>query len=271
MNEPIIVDSGTAGPTVVILGGVHGNETCGVEALPVLSKVSLQKGKLILLYGNPLAIEQNVRFVEYNLNRLFCVDDDVPDGAKQSYEYQRSRQLLPYLDQADYCLDLHASFTPDSEPFIICESNAQDFIKYLPQNRVCYGFTRLEPGGSDGYMNNVGKIGVCVECGYLQDHASALAAVHSGRSFLQSLGMIAGDALRVNSAQQYLEAYELYYTKTDCFRLTRSYQDFEVLKVDEIIGFDGHEAVISSVEQMILFARDRSTVGAEAFLLVKRL
>lgn len=271
MNEPIILQSNVAGPTVVILGGVHGNETCGVDALPILSRVALLSGKLVLLYGNPLAIEQNVRFVEYNLNRLFCADEDVPHEAKQSYEYQRSRELLPYLDQADYCLDLHASFTPDSEPFIICESNAQDLIKYLPQNRVCYGFTRLEPGGSDGYMNNKGKVGVCVECGYLKDPVSALAAIQSSQSFLQYLGMIDGEAKTVNTRQQYLEAYELYYTKTDCFKLTRSYQDFELLKVGEIIGLDGPDPVISGAEQMILFARDRSVAGAEAFLLVKKL
>ncbi len=84
MQSPIILQSDVPGPTVVILGGVHGNETCGVKALPALSQVSLQRGKLILLYGNPLAIEQNVRFVEYNLNRLFCVDDDVPNEAKKS-------------------------------------------------------------------------------------------------------------------------------------------------------------------------------------------
>lgn len=271
MQSPIILQSDVSGPTVVILGGVHGNETCGVEALSVLNKVSLQKGKLILLYGNPLAIEQNVRFVDYNLNRLFCEDAKVPDEARQSYEYLRSRQLLPYLDQADYCLDLHASFTPNSEPFIICESNAQDLIKYLPQNRVCYGFTKLEPGGSDGYVNNMGKVGICIECGYLNDPTSTLAAVVSGQSFLQCLGMLDGEALTVNTSQQYLEAYELYYTKTDCFKLARSYQDFELLKAGEVLGLDGAESIISSAEQMILFARDRSAVGAEAFLFVKRL
>lgn len=169
MNKPIIIESNQPGPTVVILGGVHGNETCGVEALKTLHNITIDRGTLILIYGNPQAIEQNVRYVEQNLNRMFCDDAGLTSELKVSYEYQRSREILPYLHAADYSLDLHASFTPDSEPFIICESNALALVQYLPQDRVCYGFTRLEPGGTDGYMNELGKVGICIECGYLAD------------------------------------------------------------------------------------------------------
>ncbi len=271
MNKPIVIDSNQSGPTVVILGGVHGNETCGVQALEHLQDIAIQKGKLILIYGNPLAIDQNVRFVEQNLNRMFCHDEDLSSQLMASYEYRRSREILPYLDGADYSLDLHASFTPESEPFIICEANALNLVQYLPQDRVCYGFTRLEPGGTDGYMNEQGKVGVCIECGYLADPKSTQSAIYSALLFLQALGMLPAVNLVPNKKQFYVEAYELYYTKTDCFRLARSFQDLEVIKANQIIGFDGDEAIISRTDQMILFARERLVVGAEAFLLAKKL
>jgi succinylglutamate desuccinylase len=271
MNKPIIIESNQPGPTVVILGGVHGNETCGVEALKALQNITIDSGTLILIYGNPQAIEQNVRYVEQNLNRMFCDDERLTSELKRSYEYQRSREILPYLHAADYSLDLHASFTPDSEPFIICESNSLALVQYLPQDRVCYGFTRLEPGGTDGYMNELGKVGICIECGYLANPKSTQSAIRSAQLFLQALGMLPAVNLVINKKQFYVEAYELYYTKTDSFRLTRSFQDFEVIKANEIIGFDGNEAIISRADQMILFARERSVVGAEAFLLVKKL
>ncbi len=270
MNKPIIIESNQPGPTVVILGGVHGNETCGVEALNVLQNITIARGTLILIYGNPQAIEQNVRYVEQNLNRMFCNDERLTSELKVSYEYKRSREILPYLHAADYSLDLHASFTPDSEPFIICESNALALVQYLPQDRVCYGFTRLEPGGTDGFMNELGKVGICIECGYLADPKSTRSAILSAQLFLQVLGMLPAVNLVPNKKQYYVEAYELYYTKTDCFRLARSFQDFETMQVGETIGYDGDVAVVSHAKQMILFARDRSAVGAEAFLLVKR-
>lgn len=271
MNQSIIIESNQPGPTVVILGGVHGNETCGVEALKELQNIKIEKGKLILIYGNPKAIERNVRYVEQNLNRMFCDEEKLTSELKASYEYQRSRVILPYLQLADYALDLHASFTPDSEPFIICESNALPLVQYLPQNRVCYGFTRLEPGGTDGYMNEKGKVGVCIECGYLNDPRSTQSAIQTAYLFLQALGMLSSSTLMTNQSQYYVEAYELYYTKTDSFKLARSFQDFEEIKVGEIIGYDGSITIQSKTNQMILFARNRSAIGSEAFLLVKKL
>lgn len=271
MNKPIIIESNQPGPTVAILGGVHGNETCGVFALKELQNITIKKGKLMLIYGNPLAIEQSVRFVEQNLNRMFCNDADLSPHLKASYEYQRSREILPYLDQADYSLDLHASFTPGSEPFIICERNALPFVQYLPQRRVCYGFTELEPGGTDGYMNKQGKVGICIECGYLGDPKSTQLSILSAQLFLQTLGMLSAVNLMTNKNQYYNQAYELYYTKTDSFKLKRLFQDFEKIKAGEIIGSDGGTPIISQVEQMILFARNRSAIGTEAFLLVKKL
>lgn len=269
MNEPVIIDSGIPGPTVVILGGVHGDETCGVVAIDSLRKLRIKKGKLILIYGNPLAIERGVRFVDENLNRLFCQDHDLSEKVKRSYEYRRSRQILPYLDTADYVLDLHASFTPASKPFIICEQNAREYVQYLPQSLICYGFTRLEPGGSDGYMNRSGKVGICIECGYLKDKGTADAATHAANVFLQTVAMVDGPSLLLNQSQAYVEAYDLYYTQTDNFRLCRLFADFEPIKQGEIIAYDADVAIESELDQQILFATDANRPLAEGFLLVR--
>lgn len=271
MNQPIIIESNQPGPTVVILGGVHGNETCGVQALKYLQNVVIEKGTLILIYGNPRAIEQNVRYVEQNLNRMFCNEEKLNSTLKSSYEYRRSREILPYLAVADYSLDLHASFTPNSEPFIICEANAAHVVQYLPQDRVCYGFTTLEPGGTDGYMNEQGKVGVCIECGYLGDSRSTQSAIQSAQLFLRALGMITSSTLTINKNQCYVEAYELYYTKTDSFKLAKPFQDFERIKAGDIIGYDDAKVVSSKINQMILFARNGLVKGSEAFLLVKNI
>lgn len=271
MNQPIIIDSKLPGPVAVILGGIHGNETCGVEALAVLKGVVLKKGKLILIYGNPKAIAQNVRYAEQNLNRMFCSQDLLTAEMQMSYEFTRSREILPYLDEATYSLDLHASFTPESEPFIICERNALNIVQYFPQRRICYGFTTLEPGGTDGYMNQMGKVGICVECGYLGDPKSTQSAIYSAEMFLKSLDMIDAGALIANKNQEQVEVYELYYTKTAHFRLSRLYDDFDSLKRGELIAYDGNNPVYSSKDQMILFARNRDQIHAEAFLLGEKL
>ena len=90
MKEIIELNGIQPGPTSMILVGVHGNERCGNEAVEeLLPTLSIEKGRVIIVQGNPRAIEQNVRFTEMNLNRMFKPDDQLSVEEKQSYEYSR--------------------------------------------------------------------------------------------------------------------------------------------------------------------------------------
>ena len=165
------------GPTSIIIGGIHGNETCGVNAVKkIFSTLKIDAGKVIIAFGNPKAIIKKLRFVESNLNRLFRPSKQLSKKEKSSYEYSRMLFLKKYLKQSDFLLDIHASFTPKSRRFIICENNANKIIKYLPFNLVVNGFDAVQPGGTDYHMNKIGKIGICVECGYKDDPKSNFIA-----------------------------------------------------------------------------------------------
>ncbi len=71
-------DSGVDGPTLAMFGGIHGNELAGSVALNSLivefesGERKLAKGKLVIVpICNPRGYEQNVRYIDVNLNRLF--------------------------------------------------------------------------------------------------------------------------------------------------------------------------------------------------------
>jgi succinylglutamate desuccinylase len=266
MENIIELNSGQAGPTSIILAGVHGNEKCGVAALKkIIPSLRLEKGRVFVGYGNPLAIEQDVRFTEMNLNRAFKPDNLIPENDKKTYEYQRAQFLKKYLDLSDNLLDLHASCSVKSQKFIICENNAREIIKYLPIEIVVSGFDRIEPGGTDSYMNSLGKIGICVECGYLGDSASVKVALDSVMKFLSACGHITGSLSK--SKKTYIKMNEIYFTKTFDFRLVRDFADFEAISAGQIIGIDGEEEIRAKNDGIILFARNRSMIGDEAFLL----
>src|SRR5438128_1272905 len=111
MDEIIELKGSESGSTSMILVGIHGDEKCGIDALKkILPTLQVKRGRVLIAYGNPRAIEQNVRFTEANLNRMFKSDDRLSESDKKSYEYQRAQFLKPYLDQADALLDVHASF-----------------------------------------------------------------------------------------------------------------------------------------------------------------
>lgn len=267
MYEEIIQITGREkGVTSIILAGVHGDERCGVKALgKIIPNLKIERGRVLFGYGNPRAIETNRRFTEANLNRMFKNDYLISKDKKGSYEYKRAQFLKNYFNQAGALLDIHASFTRNSKPFIICETNAQGIIEYLPTKLVVSGFDKVEPGGTDYYMNSTGKIGICVECGYLGDSTSIKIAEQSISAFLKARGHILNDV--VAKKQSYVRIYNLYMTKTNNFTLLRPFYDFEEILMGQVIGIDGGKEVRAEKDSVILFARNREQINSEAFLL----
>jgi len=196
---------------------------------------------------------------------MFKNPELISEQDKHSYEYGRAQFLKTYLNQAEAMLDVHASFTPNSKRFAICENNAQGIIEYLPIDLIVSGFDEIEPGGTDYYMNSQGKIGICVECGYLGDESSTKIAEESIINFLKARGHITNDLQA--SKKNHLHMYQLYYNHNNNFTLNRDFADFEDISAGEFIGLDGQEEIKADKDSFILFARNTTKPGEEAFLL----
>lgn len=254
------------GTTSVVLVGVHGDETCGVEALEnILPTLEIERGTVLFGYGNPRAIVAKKRFMEVNLNRMFKNDRLLSKNEKDSYEYNRAQFLKKYLNTADALLDIHASSIPHSKTFVICEANAGEIVKYFPIDLVVSGFDKVEPGGTDYYMNSIGKVGICLECGYLKDPQSVKVAEENIFAFLKARGHITSNL--VSQQQSYVRMFEKHYAKTDKFTLSKPFENFEVLQENQVIGIDGQEEVKTTKRCHILFAHNGTKVGDEIFLL----
>jgi len=108
------------GPRLIVTGAVHGNETCGSQAIERVvhefdrGVLVLQRGSVTLLpVTNPLAYERGQRIGERNLNRNL-----VPNAAPQDYEDQIANLLCPLLAEHDVLLDLHSFHSP-GDPFVM--------------------------------------------------------------------------------------------------------------------------------------------------------
>lgn len=256
------------GPTSIIVAGVHGDETCGIEVFKkILPTLSIKKGCILFVYGNPTAIKSNVRFVEANLNRMFKDDNLLSQKEKESYEYKRAQILKKYFNKSEVLLDIHASSTPKSRPFIICEANAREIVKYLPIKLIVSGFDNIEPGGTDYYMNKIGKVGICIECGYFNDSKSIKVAFDCIIAFLKIRGHLTTDL--IPQKQSFINMNRLYLSKTN-FKLSKLFDDFEKIKKGQLIGIDGDQKILSSDDGYILFARNIQQSNQEAFLFGKK-
>lgn len=268
MKEIVIFDSKRPGPTITIIGGIHGNEPCGVNAINELKNIKINSGKINFIFGNPKAIEQNVRFVGMNLNRAFRDDNELTEDEKMTYEYKRSRELIPFLDESDVLLDIHSSATKDSIPFIICEPHSSGLAKFLPFEICCHGFDDIHPGSTDYYMNKQGKTAICIECGSNEDYGTVNLAIRSVKILLSISGMIE-EGIDREKEQKKINVKGIYKTKTDNFKLKKYFKDFERIKAGQLIGIDGGKKIYSDTDQYILFARDCNKIGEEGFVFAK--
>ena len=108
------------GPRLLVLGAVHGNETCGTRAMQRLLE-ELERGDVVLQRGrvtfipvtNPLAYQLGQRTGDRNLNRNMA-----PSAIPQDFEDRIANVLCPLLEAHDVLLDLH-SFHTGGAPFVM--------------------------------------------------------------------------------------------------------------------------------------------------------
>ena len=96
-----------AGPTLIFLGGIHGNEPAGVlackRAISLLKqKRSALRGEVVFLAGNTRALIKGSRYVDADLNRQWASDrlpaiESRRSSASESLEKQ---ELLTELENA---------------------------------------------------------------------------------------------------------------------------------------------------------------------------
>lgn len=151
------------GPRLLVLGAVHGNETCGTQAITQLM-TELDAGALCMERGcvtfvpvtNPLAYRLGQRTGDRNLNRNMA-----PSAIPQDFEDRIANLLCPLLDTHDALLDLH-SFHTGGAPFVMIgpQDNRGDLEPFARadeemQLALHTGAHRIVEGWLDTYARGV--------------------------------------------------------------------------------------------------------------------
>jgi len=263
MESVIKKDSGQKGKTLAVFCGVHGNEKAGIYAVnKVLDSIDIKRGVVFFVFANLKAIEENKRFIDKNLNRCFF-----DDQKGTSYEEGRAKDLIEILKMSDALLDVHASNNPETIPFIITD-NGFDVVSSMNFKIIAKGFDKLEPGSTDEYMKSKGKIGICLECGYVgESRENTDIAYNSIIQFLQYFNAIDYRIPSYNLNQRILYVDEVQKVTSVNFKLTKPFKDFEVVKKGTIIAEDENRRYVTDKERIILFGVSGKPIGAEAYIL----
>ena len=194
--------SARPGPTVMVQALTHGNEICGAIALDWLLKQGFrpQRGTLTLAFANVAAYARfdpanpyPSRLVDEDYNRVWA--DETLNGNGDTVELRRARQLRPFVDAADFMLDIHSMSEP-CRPLMVCgmvDKNAA-FARELgmPADLLIdtghpAGLRMVDRGGFGNPASP--KRALLIECGQHWEAAAADVAIDSLVRFLGLTGV----------------------------------------------------------------------------------
>ncbi len=260
-------DRGIAGPTIVVVAALHGNEPSGVVAFRrVIERLQERdtpfRGRLVGLAGNLPAIARGERFIDEDLNRIWQPRRieryaDTPRD-KRSVEATQQAELLDQLDseleRADglvHFLDLHTS-SAEGKPFVCIGDTLRnrDFATRFPVP-VILGLEEQVDGALLEYINNQGHVTVGVEAGQHDDPSSidfheaflSLALVSAGCVETAELPRYEEMRARLRAAGAALpRVLEVRYrhpvAAADRFRMRPGYENFHRIRAGEALADD---------------------------------
>ena len=290
------------GPRLLVLGAVHGNETCGSRAITQLIQ-ELDSGALVLERGsvtlvpvtNPLAYQLGQRTGERNLNRNMA-----PSAIPQDFEDRVANVLCPLLESHDALLDLHSFHTGGApfvmvgphnnrgalEPFARAEEEMLLALHTGPhrivegwldtyargvQRRATASASTLASNpnygvGTTEYMRARGGYGVTLECGQHDDPQAVKVARHAILQTLALLGLCDLPLAPVQANREILRLVDVTDRAHADDRFSREWRSFDAVKAGEVIGVrqDG-VAVKAPADGFVVFPNPGAEVGQEWF------
>ncbi len=251
-------DSGKPGPHVMINALTHGNEVCGAHALCFLFENNVRpvRGRLTLSFANVAAYQRfdpsapfDSRFIDEDFNRLW--DQTVLDGASNSVELARAREMRPLVDTVDLLLDIHSTSLPNA-PMLLAGATGQG----LDLARAIGSPTQvvIDAGHASGRrMRDYGPFGdprspqasLLVECGQHFEKRAAAVAIETALRFLDHcdiagtsiMGLVSSVCPPKQIVTQITEAITI---ASEGFAFEREFEGFEIIpRAGALIARDG--------------------------------
>ena len=295
------------GARLVVLGGVHGNETCGTQAIRrVIGEI--EAGRLGIAAGqatfvpvtNPLAYARRQRNGDRNLNRKLASTD-----APVEFEDRVANWLCPLLAAHDALLDRH-SFHTAGDPFVMlgpedntgslepfarakeeaalamslgvhrCVDGWLDTYAAGVARRAAAGARAREADvrygiGTTEYMRSTGGIALTLECGQHDDPAAPEVAYRAIHRALAHLGLSDAPTPAPVAQMEALRLYRVVDRAHSGDTFVRPWASFDPVAANETIGtrHDG-TPVRADADGYIVFPNPAAQAGQEWFYLARR-
>lgn len=283
-----------SGPTLIIIGGIHGNEPAGVLAaervLPRLRELRAAiRGEIIFLRGNTRALERKVRYVDVDLNRQWTNSTVAANRSHLSTTSEgiEQRELLIHLTDAlrrargeIYFLDLHTT-SAQSDPFATVGDTLRNrsFALKIPL-MIVLGLEEQIEGTLLEYFNNLGVVTLGFEAGQHEalssvDHHEAIiwnavvATENLAREQVVDLEHWQSVLKRAGRGSRVIEVrYRHSIKPEDNFRMVPGFRSFEPVSRGQLLATDVSGDVTARESGLILMPLYQA-LGDDGFFLAR--
>ncbi len=294
------------GARLIVLGAVHGNETCGTQAIRRVVD-EIESGQLGIVAGcvtfvpvtNPLAYARQQRMGDRNLNRNL-----IPTDTPVEFEDRIANWLCPLLAQHDALLDLH-SFHTTGQPFVMLgpEDNKgllEPFARSVEETALALSLgvhrfvdgwldtyaagvaRRLAAGtssreadvhygvGTTEFMRAQGGIALTLECGQHDDPAAPEVAWRAIHNALAHLRLCDAPAPAPVADTEALRLYQVIDRAHAGDAFACDWASFDRVCAGEVVGtrHDG-TPVLADSDGYIVFPNPNALPGQEWFYLAR--
>ena len=284
----------STGPLMILVGGMHGNETAGIRATERIFKQlesNSLHGELIGLRGNLSALAAHRRFIDYDLNRCWT-DDHVAVLHAEVTEHpqvedQEAAELLAWLDHyatQDHPIkvlaDLHTTSAERGNFVIVPAAHARHPVVETLFIPVVSGMEPFLPGTLMVYAVQRGFVSFAFEGGQIGSEEAVNLHEAGIWMMLHTLEMISLSDERVNQYRSLLQEYgrslprrvaaksmHMIVEGAD-FAMNTGYYNFKPVHRGEVVAHDQDGPIVSPQDGMIFMPLYQKE-GKDGFFIVE--
>lgn len=300
-NRCLLNRKGTEkGPLILIMGGLHGNEPAGVHAMLrveeifATKRVRLKKGRIRAYAGNLPALQKQVRYQDYDMNRIWLSGHvkKLRDQKELAVRCEEDREMIELLndlepfiqdhsdDQSRIFLDLHSFSAPGGLFSLTMPTKKHEEIGSILQAPMIFGVIEHLNGTALHYFDELGFDCFGFEGGQHQDPHTIDTMESAFWVLLDHLGMIEfRDSDFIDIHRQRLaeltqglpQKVELMYRHTVYpeaeFRMRPGYRNFDRIETGEELADDRFGPVKAPCSGYMLMPLYQSQ-GEDGFFIV---
>ncbi len=270
------------GPLLIVLGGIHGNESAGVEALMrVFEKLSginpSFQGYMVGLRGNLQALKARTRFMDVDLNRIW--EESYIEKLKKNEKEKllvEDKELLQLVNTVEqytrnrkeddvYMIDLHTTSAPNGLFSIVTPHFNNNELASALHVPVVFGLADTLKCTTNTFMINRCIRGLAFEAGQHLDPNSIDLHEAAIWIMLEKIGCINATSIPqldeyherlINAAKNLPHYVKVIYRHSispdDAFHMYRGFTNFHQVYKGEPLGRDVNGEVICPFSGKIL-------------------